>query len=274
MNNELLAPQSMIGQVAITAQPPSQIVPAIATSGYLAANHLHTGSTVSVPVGGSTVPVRIVASVARFPTVFGRNRALITDLGAVSDLLVAGQGAPLPVTSVWLRTRGGRVPHLPAGASVAVRARQRAALLHNPLLKAPRLVMLAIGAAALLLGVLGFSVSVAASLRARRTQSAVLAALGVGRRAQAGQLCLEQFALSVPAAAVGLLAGIGLARLVVPAITLTTGATDPVPSALAVLPLGQAVVLALVTAALPVAVAALSVVRRPDPAAQLRAEAR
>jgi hypothetical protein len=274
MNNELLAPQTITGQVGITAQPPSQVVPAIATSGYLTASRLHTGSTVSVPVGGSSVPVRIVASVARFPTVFGQNRALIADLGAVSDVLVASQGAPLPVTSLWLRIRGGRVPHLPAGASVAVRARQQAALLHNPLLKAPRLVMLAIGAAALLLGVLGFSVSVAASLRTRRTQSAVLAALGVGRRAQAGQLCLEQFALSVPAAAVGLLAGIGLARLVVPAITLSTGATDPVPPALAVLPLGLATALALLTAALPVAAAALSVLRRPDPAAQLRAEAR
>ena len=274
MNNELLAPQDIIGHVAITAQPPSQVVPAIATSGYLAANRLHTGSTVSVPVGGSSVPVRIVASVARFPTVFGQNRALIADLGAVSDVLAAGQGPPLPVTRLWLRTRGGRVPPLQAGASVAVRARQQAALLHNPLLKAPRQVMLAIGAAALLLGVLGLSVSVAASLRTRRTQSAVLAALGVGQRAQAGQLCLEQFALSVPAAAVGLLAGIGLARLVVPAITLSTGATDPVPPALAVVPLGPAAALALVTAALPVAAAALSVVRRPDPAAQLRAEAR
>ena len=60
----------------------------------------------------------------------------------------------------------------------------------------------------------------------------------------------------------------------VPAITLTTGATDPVPPALAVVPLGLAAALALVTAALPVAAAALSVVRRPDPAAQLRAEAR
>jgi ABC-type antimicrobial peptide transport system permease subunit len=274
MNNELLAPQTITGQVAITAQPPSQVVPAIATSGYLTASRLHTGSTVSVPVGGSSVPVRIVGSVARFPTVFGQNRALIADLGTISDVLAASQGAPLPVTSLWLRTRGGRVPHLPAGAPVADRADQQAALLHNPLLKAPRLVMLAIGAAALLLGVLGFSVSVAASLRTRRTQSAVLAALGVGRRAQAGQLCLEQFALSVPAAVVGLLAGIGLARLVVPAITLSTGATDPVPPALAVLPLGQAITLALVTAALPVAAAALSVVRRPDPAAQLRAEAR
>ena len=101
----------------------------------------------------------------------------------------------------------------------------------------------------------------------------VSAALGVGTNAQAGQLCLEQCALSLPAAAAGLLAGIGLAQLMVPAITLTAGAAAPVPSALVILPLGPAAVLALVTAAVPVAVAALSILRRPDPAARLRAEA-
>jgi len=46
-----------------------------------------------------------------------------------------------------------------------------------------------------------------------------------------------------------------------------------VPSALVIVPLGLAVALALVTAAVPVAAAALSVLRRADPAAQLRAEA-
>ncbi|HET9971473.1 MAG TPA: FtsX-like permease family protein, partial [Streptosporangiaceae bacterium] len=111
------------------------------------------------------------------------------------------------------------------------------------------------------------------SLRSRRTQSAVFAALGVGKNAQAGQLCLEQCALSLPAAAAGLLAGIVLAQLMVPAITLTVGAVAPVPPALVVVPLGPAAALALVTAAVPVAVAALSILRRPDPAARLRAEA-
>jgi len=134
--------------------------------------------------------------------------------------------------------------------------------------------MLATGVAAVLLGVLGFSVSVAASLRSRRTQSAVFAALGVGKNSQAGQLCLEQCALSVPAAAAGLLAGIGLAQLIVPAITLTADAAEPVPSALAVVPVGPAVALSLVTAAVPAVAAALTVARRPDPAAQLRVEAR
>jgi hypothetical protein len=59
----------------------------------------------------------------------------------------------------------------------------------------------------------------------------------------------------------------------VPAITLTADAAAPVPSALVIVPLGPAVALALVTAVVPIAVAALSVVRRPDPAARLRAEA-
>ena len=270
-----LGPGTAIGQVAITARPPSQVIPAIATSGYLAANKLGIGSTTFVSPSGLQFPVRIVASVANFPTVFGQNQALIADLAAVNDLLVANNAMPLPVTRWWLSTADGRVPRLPAGLGLSVtsRASQQAALLGNPLLTAPRQAMLAIGVAAVLLGVLGFSVSVAASLRSRRTQSAVFAALGVGKNDQAGQLCLEQGALSLPAAAAGLLAGIGLAELLVPAITLTADSAAPLPWALVILPLGPAVALALLTAAGPVAAAALSVLRRPDPAAQLRAEA-
>jgi FtsX-like permease family len=270
-----ITPGSLIAQVALTAEPQDQAIPAMATSGYLAARRLGIGSTTSVSLNGSPVSVRIVASVARFPTVFGQNRALIADLAEVNDVLIGSRLPPLPVTRWWLRTAGGRVPRLPAGLGLTVtdRASQEAALVNNPLLKAPREAMLAIGAAAVLLGAGGFSVSVAGSLRSRRTQSAVFAALGVGKTAQAGQLCLEQCALSIPAATAGLLTGIGLAQLLVPAITLTTNAAAPVPSALAIVPLGPALALALVTAAVPGAAAALSVLRRPDPAAQLRAEA-
>jgi ABC-type antimicrobial peptide transport system permease subunit len=273
----LQAPGQDTGQVAVTAQTPAQsaVVPAIATSGYLSANKLGIGSTTSVTLSGSQVTVDIVASVARFPTVFGQNKALIVDLADVNDVLTADQAMPLPVTQWWLSTTDGQVPRLPAGLGLSVtdRASQQAALLGNELLTAPRQALVAIGLAAVLLGVLGFSVSVAASIRSRRTQSAVFAALGVGKNAQAAQLCLEQCALSVPAAVAGLLAGIGLAELIVPAITLTTNATAPVPSALVTVPLGAAVALALVTAAGPAVAAALTVARRPDPAAQLRVEA-
>ena len=270
------------GAVTMIARPPSPVVPAIATASYLAASRLGIGSIVSVTLSSITVLIRIVASVADFPTVSGPGRALIADLPEVNTLLAdaqvmldVSQVEPVPVTRWWLRTAGGRVPPLPAGLGLSVsdRASQRAALLGNPLLTAPRQAMLAIGVAAVLLGAGGFSVSVAGSLRSRRTQSAVFAALGVGKNAQAGQLCLEQGALSLPAAAAGLLAGIGLAHLMVPAITLTADAAAPVPWALVIVPLGPALVLALVTAAVPVAAAALSVLRRPDPATQLRAEA-
>ena len=265
--------------VALTAAASTQAVPAMATTGYLAAHRLRIGSTTSVSFSldsqSFAITVQIVASVARFPTVFGPNRALIVNLADINDQLIASQSPTLPVTRWWLRTADGRPPHLPTGLGLSVtdRTSQEAALLSDPLLKGPRQAMLAIGLAAVLLGAGGFSVSVAGSLRSRRTQSAVFAALGVGKNAQAGQLCLEQCALSVPAAAAGLLAGIGLAQLLVPAITLTTNAAAPVPSALVTVPLGPAVALALVTAAVPGAAAALSVLRRPDPAAQLRAEA-
>jgi ABC-type antimicrobial peptide transport system permease subunit len=268
-------PAVALGQVAITIPQSSQVVPVIATSGYLAAHRLSVGSDATVSLDGNPLSVVIVASVARFPTVFGQNQALIADLAQVNDVLVASQAEPVPVTRWWLRTVDGRVPRLPAGLGLSVtnRASEQAALLDNPLLTAPRQTMAAIGAAAVLLGMLGFSISVAASLRSRRTQRAVFAALGVGNNAQAGQLCLEQSALSFPAAAAGLLAGIGLAQLLVRAITLTADAAQPLPSALVIVPLGPAVALAFVTAAVPAAAAALSVLRSPDPAAQLRAEA-
>jgi hypothetical protein len=249
-------------------------VPAIATSRYLSANHVHIGSVVAASLSGTVVPIRIVASVTEFPTLRPGSQALIADLAALQDLLAQDQEAPLPVTQWWLRTSHGQVPpRLPPGLSVADLARQDSALLGDQLSAAPRQAMLAIGDAAVLLAALGFSVSVAGSVRERRTQSAVFAALGVGRRAQSGHLCLEQLLLSIPAAAVGVLAGTGLARLMIPPVTLAANATVPVPPALVIVPLGPAAALALIIAAVPVLAAALSVARRPDPAVQLRAEA-
>ena len=202
VDHEQRAPRSarnIIGHGRDHAQPPSRVVPAIATSGYLAASQLHTridrlgpGRRVLGPgpdrgLGGQ-VPDRVRAEPGADRRPRGGQRRARRRPGA------AAAGDPAcgcaPVAAGYRTCRPGRPS--------PIRARQQAALLHNPLLKAPRQVMLAVGAAALLLGVLGLSVSVAASLRTRRTQSAVLAALGVGRRAQAGQLCLEQFAAQRP----------------------------------------------------------------------------
>ena len=113
-----------------------------------------------------------------------------------------------------------------------------------------------------LLAAVGFSVSVAASVRARRAQSALLAALGVTRVAQMRVLCAEQLILALPAALIGLGAGIGLAYLLVPDTIFTGLSSAPVPPVLVEVPIGWAVLLALVVVATPVLAAAATAVRR------------
>jgi ABC-type antimicrobial peptide transport system permease subunit len=144
-------------------------------------------------------------------------------------------------------------------------------MLNNPVAAAPQRAVRTLIVAVALLAILGFAVSVAASVSERRARSALLSALGVSRVAQARQLCLEQAFLGIPAAAVGLLVGVILAHLLVPAVTITARATLPNPPALVYVPAGWAIALAVLVAALPVLAAAATVIRTPDPAAELRA---
>jgi hypothetical protein len=265
-------PLPVSGELTLTAGAAAKaaVLPAIATQGLLDSSRAGVGSVLFVAAGPVSVPVKIVAAVSEFPTM-GAGPALIVDQPALQELLASKSAAPLPVTAWWLRTTGGPPPGLPAGATVTERAQVATALLNNPLSAAPQQGVLAIAVAAALLAALGFSVSVAASMRERRTQSALLAALGVSRSAQAFQLCLEELLLSVPAAVIGLLLGAGIARLLIPAITLTESATAPIPATLVALPLRWAVGLAVAVIAVPVLAAAATVLHRPDPAAQLRA---
>jgi hypothetical protein len=258
------------GDLTIAAPSPAGAVPAIATTAFLRAGRAQVGATLPVPVNGVTIRVRIVAAVGAFPTV-GTGSALILDQAPVQAILASRSATPLPVTEWWLATGSGAVPAVLSGASVTTRAGEAAALLGDPLSAPPRQAALAIGLAALVLAAIGFSISIAASVRARRAESAVLSALGVARSAQAVQLCLEQLMLAGPAAAAGLLAGAGLAWLVVPAVTLTSTAARPVPPVLVQVPVGPAALLAAAVAVLPVLAAAVSTARRPDPAAELRA---
>jgi putative ABC transport system permease protein len=197
---------------------------------------------------------------------------VIVDQAWLAEALAGRQQPALPVTGWWLRTREHTAPRgLPPGASVVTSAGLAAGLLHDPLPNVPQISLLVIVAAAGLLAGIGFVVSVVAAVRERRLQDALLAALGVGRASRAGQLCLEQLMLSLPGAAAGALIGAGLAHLLVPAVTLTSGAAVPFPPVHVVIPLGWTALLALGIAAVPVLAAAATAAYRPDPAAQLRA---
>ena len=159
---------------------------------------------------------------------------------------------------------------LPPGSAVTSTAGLAAGLLGNPLSTVPQQALLAVAIAAAALAITGFCVSIAAGVRLRRAESALLAALGVAPRAAAAQLCLEKLMLSLPSALAGLVLGVVLAELLVPAITLTSAATAPVPPVLIQFGWSQTLALALAVAVLPVLAAALSIARRPDAAAELR----
>jgi ABC-type antimicrobial peptide transport system permease subunit len=198
------------------------------------------------------------------------------DLSALEAFLVSHGTAPVAVTQWWLATAGGQVPSsltraLPPGATLTSNAALAAANVADPLSAAPQQALLATAVAAALLAIFGFWVSIAANVRQRRAENALLAALGVDQRSAATQLFLEKLLLSAPAAVIGLLLGTVIARLLVPAVTLSPTAQVPVPPPVTLFDLPQTVPLAAAIAVLPALAAALVVFRRPDPAAELRA---
>jgi hypothetical protein len=251
-------------------------IPAIATRAFMDANSQQVGAVVPEFLGGAEVPLRIVAEVTSFPTVTAPGGALITDLGSLQAYLARRSFPPLAVTQWWLATADGAIPPgltaaVPAGTAITSAAGLATATASDTLSAAPQQALLAMAGAAALLAITGFWVSIAADVRRRRGETALLAALGVTRREAAGQLCLEKLMLSLPSAALGVLLGTLVAWLLVPAVTLTSAAQLPTPPAVTVDDLPQVIAFALAVAVLPAVTAALAVTRRPDPAAELRA---
>jgi predicted lysophospholipase L1 biosynthesis ABC-type transport system permease subunit len=271
-------PTPLAGELALAPHSSAGVVPGLATEGFLAASNAGVGSVVQADIDGTVIGVRIVAAVAAFPTVPGSHGGLVVDLGALQAVLASELLPPAPVTQWWLATGSpsagvppGLAAVIPPGSVVTSTAAVAAGLLGNPLSAVPQQALLAIAIAAAVLAVTGFGVSIVADIRQRRADSALLAALGVPPRAAAGQLCLEKLMLSLPAAAAGLALGAVLAELLVPAVTLTSSGTAPVPPVLIEIGWSRALLLALAVAVLPVLAAAAAVARRPDAAAGLRA---
>jgi hypothetical protein len=251
-------------------------VPGLATQAFLAANNLSVGDTAAASVGGGALSVTIVAVVSTFPTVTSADGAVIVDLPSVQDALASQSLAPLPVTQWWLSSAGHQVPPglpgvLPAGSAVTSAAGLAAGLAADPMTAVPQQALVAIAIAAAVLGISGCCVAIAADVRQRRAERALLAALGVDPGGAARQLCLERLMLGLPAALAGLALGAIIAGLLVRAVTLTVTASSPVPPVIIQFDWAQTVPLALAVATLPVLVAAAVIARRPDPAAGLRA---
>ena len=267
-------PTSVDGQLELSSAPPALVIPGLATRSFLAASNANVGSTVQTNINGATISVRIVAAVTTFPTVSAPGGALVIDLASLQNILTGSGLQAAPVTQWWLATSSGIPPGLaatlPPGSAITSSDAMASGLLSNPLSTVPQQALLAVAIAAAVLAITGFCVSIAAGVRQRRAEDALLAALGVPPRMAAGQLGLEKLMLSVPAALAGLVLGVVLAELLVPAITLSPSATTPVPSVLVEFGWLPTLSLALAVAVLPVLAAGLTIARRPDAAAELR----
>jgi hypothetical protein len=216
-----------------------------------------TGDRVIVPLPGGSRALRIVGTVESFPTTDPARPAAIVDL---PSLALARFGADRSVGTAdewWLdvddaahdavlaERSGGRL----AGATVTSRVETRERLSTDPLALAT------IGALSLgfvvagLFAVIGLAVSAAVSARQRRTEFALLRALGLSPDQLSGWLWLENASLVI----VSLVAGTGLGLLigwvVLPFITVTQEAAVPFPPVLVEVPWTSIVLLEAVSVA-------------------------
>ncbi|MFF9144248.1 FtsX-like permease family protein [Streptomyces sp. NPDC014861] len=285
-----LAEDYTVRLTAPMAARPKQL-PAIASEAFMAASRARPGDVVQLPLGGSRIDVVITRVVEGLPTtgtggaeaagpVETDGGGVLVDLTAVNRVLAGGDPAvPLAPTEWWLTPEPGRADAvaqaLRAAADdepgeIVVRDAIAEGLLGDPLGAGPHTALMAVAAAAVALAAVGFAVGAAGSVRERAAEFAVLRALGAPRRRLARLLAAEQGLLIGVGLLVGVALGTLLARVVVPLVVLTSGATRPVPPVLVELPLGQVALLLAGVAALPLAVVAAIALRRNDPAVSLR----
>ncbi|MFI8500923.1 FtsX-like permease family protein [Streptomyces sp. NPDC085524] len=245
---------------------PAAEVPGIATRGYLAAVGAGVGDVVPVPLGGTTVAVRITAAVGSLPV--AGDTAVAVDLAAAGRLLAADTGRELPaVVEWWLPAASGDDPvparaaaELRSGAGaqrVELREEVAAGLLDDPLSAGPQGALAALAVACAVLAAIGFAASSAAAGRERAAEFAVLSALGTPRRRLARTVAAETGALVGLGTAVGLGLGAVIVHLVVPLMVLTPAARRPVPEVLVDLPTAETLLLAAAIAAVPLLSAVL-----------------
>ncbi|CAG6393250.1 ABC transporter permease [Streptomyces cocklensis] len=254
----------------------------IATDGYLRAAGAKVGDTVQVQLGNVTTPVVISSAVRALPGTDAATEAgaLLLDLRAVNRVLAAGDALPMQPTEWWLGTRPGAAGRAAAALrartdvdTVLDRAAAAADLRADPLGAGPQSALPAAVIAAAVLAAVGFAVGAMGAARERRTEFAVLRALGAPRRKLTRMLAAEQGLLVVVSLAVGLALGTFLTRLITPLIILTGQATRPVPPLVIELPVGRLAELLAVLLAAPLLVLVVTAVRRGEPAAALRHQA-
>lgn len=212
-------------------------VPAIVNRAFLAATAAAPGDTIPATLDGADAKLAVAGVVDAFPTTDPDTPLAIVDEPTLGLLRLVGTGQIRSASEWWLAAAPGKSAAVastlrqgPFESTDVVTAADLAVSLSTDPVAIGTIGALALGfVATAVLAVLGLVVSIAVSARERRTEFALLRALGLSGGQLAGWLWLESGSL----VAVSLVAGTGLGLLVgwlvLPFVTVTQAALAPVP---------------------------------------------
>lgn len=219
-------------------------VPAAVTPGILEATGLVPGDRLAVDVGGADVTLRIDQVVDLVPTVPDDDRAVLVDLATLA-------------AQRWVRAQSVTVPDRWLLAVEDDRHASVAAAAVEPPFRSPGLLdvdaettvrrsdPVAVGligaltaglAAAGVLAALGYLVTATVGVRQRTSEFALLRALGVSRRETRRWLAIESVVTVGGGIVTGLLLGVALALVILPAVSLARDGGAAVPAPRLVIP--------------------------------------
>ena len=231
-------------------------IPVIANQAFLASTGSATGDIVFATFEGVSRRLRVAAAVDDFPTTDPARPLLIMDEATLGLVRLQGTSDARAVDEWWLAARPGSAEAListlrggtfssPTVFSVVDRTR---GLSTDPV-AIGILGALMLGAVATgLFAIVGLAVSAAVSARERRTEFALLRALGLSGRQLSGWLWLENGSLVLVSLLLGTGLGLLTAWLVLPFVTVTQQATAPVPPILVDVPWDRILLLDLLSA--------------------------
>ena len=231
------APDAQISFIPAALASLGEPVPVIANRAFLADTSTSPGDTVTTTIDGALRTLTIAGVVDAFPTTDPARPLIVIDDETLGLLRLQATGGTRSPDEWWIAAADGatgaiaaalRASPFDSAPVVSVEERARS-------LTADPVALGIVGALALgfvvtgIFAIVGLTVSAAVSARQRRTEFALLRALGLSRGQLAGWLWLESASL----VGVSLLAGTGLGLLigwmVLPYVTVTQSATAPVP---------------------------------------------
>ncbi|MEV6347865.1 ABC transporter permease [Actinoplanes sp. NPDC051851] len=249
------------GDFAVSRPVSATPVPIAVTAAARAA----LGATGTLPVGGASVSVTVVAVVDRIPGTTGA-AAILADRTALDERLFEGYGIVHGTGEWWISGHPGGLGEL---SGVEVLDQRETS---DPFGDAARVALFVAAFGAVLLAAAGIAADARATARHRSVELAVLHTLGAGPRLLARSLVVEQAFLAGLGSLAGLGVGLVVSSVMAPLLVLTPSAGRPVPDAVPEIAWGRTVgsAVLLVVIALAVSATTAASATRRLPATRLR----